>query len=219
MFLRYVVSRVFLCPKVLFRVTDESTARFVGTPRNKNDTIYGGKAGDTKLTPTERLRFVRAWYQTQSLLEIAPAECSSRLTEMRLRELFYAHDIAQLDLEGIRNNNEEDAGKRYFLGLEIRKAIVSIWQKEYGLQAPNPRTAHDTYEPFVVIWDYYQYNLKSFICWSSLGRERGPCKEPKLHLWDAEPEDERLIEREEEERKAKALSVRTYDTSGYTYNI
>lgn len=152
------------------------------------------------MTPTERLRFARAYFQLRSLLCLSEADADQRLQCLTsARQLYVLYEICLLP-PGIDSTAPLDRARwRQARSLHIRRRLrEAVWrrieqsyQQAYGGGTPEDVEywAHeDGYGGFVALWDHWQENLKQVICGLRpvpLGQAAGY---DHLELWDSEQE-------------------------------
>lgn len=138
--------------------------------------IYGTAKHPPNVTNSERLRFIRAYYQLWGMMNLEPAQWASRLESMKLKQLYYLCEMSKLT-QSIGNEEKLPAPearpigrgrskKRNSLEAKIWDHIESIYQRTYREKSDYPwiYAKHEGSLWFVVIWDHWQGSLKQIVC-------------------------------------------------------
>lgn len=166
-----------------------------------------------RLTRTERPRFIRAYYQLWSMLEIHVAAWPARLETMTLRQLFYLCEMTKLlqhigseemqaSQPGSSSRNTSHAmfdhrpsEKRAALGKKIWEHIECINRRVWHddrMPQPEPwycPTEGEGYLHHIVLWDHWQGELKKMVC-KPLRKDRPAPEFERQYLWEECSEEE-----------------------------
>lgn len=178
-----------------------------GFPYEELERYYGAGARGhpLTLTRTERLRFIRSYYQIWGLMKLDPAEWQSKLEPMTLKQLYLLYEMSDLpqsigredsvpDVEpgSIYNINNGESDKCIALRKKIWQYTESTYQR-ICKRDPEPIWAHAIYAGalgFLVIWDHWQLSLWEVIC-GRRRREATPRSSfEKQYVWDDSSDEE-----------------------------
>jgi hypothetical protein len=166
-----------------------------------------------RLTPTERPRFVRSYYELWGLLLATEPEWDAKISAMRLKHLYSLREMCkingsgpeEIDLRATPNSQytyfvpvsretsdplTDDAGfatshRREILLRRITSWIRILYQKEHGRFPWNVWWMGQVDEDSGVIWDHWYDELQIIVCGRDPRRSGA-----RLDLWeDSDDED------------------------------
>ncbi|GFN21568.1 hypothetical protein AtubIFM56815_004141 [Aspergillus tubingensis] len=153
--------------------------------------FYGGKPRPLHLTPTERHRFTRSYYQVWSLLLLDQSSRQQRYRTMLLKHLYMIYEMVDLD-QPIGDESEYSPAdeKRCALSEEVSEYLRFLYHGIHGVdyidfsgQSVSMRT-----QGHAAIWDHCQPDLKKIVCYQWRDPEKKPVGEEDVwaHTTDEE---------------------------------
>lgn len=160
-------------------------------PAFDTKTIYGSIRRPPTLTRTERIRFVRAYYQLWMLTLTPQADLETRLQNITsIQQLYYLDELCLLNQsiggeeQATPSQNAESFLKRTDLHSAVWDRLEEVCTAAHDGKEPESVTTYafeDGYRSFVVLWDHWQDSLKQIVCGIRPGR---PWTFDKEELWD-----------------------------------
>ncbi|KAF2004322.1 hypothetical protein P154DRAFT_56359 [Amniculicola lignicola CBS 123094] len=170
--------------------------RVDGIPESRKTTIYAGSMTHPPLlTATERFRVTRAAYQLWLLTFKSKESIRATALLIRPRELLYLSEL--MHWARVTDFPGYDTWEMFDITRGMDHAMWMFFNSIYGCQNPavvqKVRNLEDPVR-LLVIWDYWQDNLRNLICrrtigdleWDMKGKVRGD-------LWDYQGGDELLL--------------------------
>ncbi|KAJ5433326.1 uncharacterized protein N7458_012482 [Penicillium daleae] len=156
-----------------------------------DDEFYGGKTRPLHLTPTERHRFTRSYYQVWSIFLLDRPSRQQRYRSMLLKHLYMLYEMIYLDQPiGDKTESLSFNEKRTELLQEVDKLLRSLYHHFHGNEFINfsGYSISMRTQGHAAIWDHCQPDLKCIVCFSW----RSPKKQPvKVEgVWDCTTEEE-----------------------------
>lgn len=179
-------------------------------PAFDTEKIYGRRKGHPPtMTRTERLRFIRTYYQLWSLLSLCSQQQRQRMDQITsLKQLYLLREMCMLphclgDEAANTNIPFQPAAlaalatyprKREDLRRALTKRLDNVFRAGRDGKAAEKVEGYaieDGYLSFVVIWDHWQENLKVLICGlkpAPLGHRASELE--REELWSYETDEE-----------------------------
>ncbi|KAF2258634.1 hypothetical protein CC78DRAFT_594126 [Lojkania enalia] len=167
-----------------------------GIPQAKRNTIYAGRSTHPPtLTPTERLRVIRASYQMWTILQNDDDTVRKEVFRLRPRQLWYFAELT--DWARVAEFPSRNTWQTFQI-LKASKAALSRMYKElWDCERPffwNEVPDEEGWGLYV-IWDHWQDGLRNLICRRPVGNlEWDREGEPRVEFWDSEEGDELFVE-------------------------
>jgi len=161
------------------------------------------------LTPSERARFIRGYYQVWGMMKIEPSSWPSRLACLKLKDLFRLYEMTKLNQSiggeetifsfqnpnpgSIRTIRRGASQKRLALEKEIWQDICQVYQEIFDTESepdfPWILEGKEIggYMNFIVIWDHWEFNLK---CMSCRTRPKNNVKFKRESFWNESSDGE-----------------------------
>lgn len=154
------------------------------------------------LTPTERSRFIRSYYQIWGLLQTNPQNWPKKLEAIRLKDLYLRFEMSKLNQSfGLEEEippfpdpqprpgsfhaiNRRFSKKREALSEMIWRDIEETHLKGEASDLWVVYVKTEGYLNFLVIWDHWQYNLKSIACTQGSRDENPEVGSAKESFWE-----------------------------------
>lgn len=208
-----IMRNSYVVEKAVFQYEIQINHKVKGRGRRpENYDENGRRKRHIRLTPTERPRFIRSYYQLWGMMKLSdPAERQSRLESMTLKQLYRLHETSQIpgsigkeeELNPppqIPIENPHSVLEMQSAMSKDRKALTQmIWKH---IQDIYPSTHNDEEAPdlscdgledgyfeFVVMWDHYQPILKEVVCGYST-KETPRMRRFNWELWDDSSDEE-----------------------------
>ncbi|PYH65916.1 uncharacterized protein BO88DRAFT_347790 [Aspergillus vadensis CBS 113365] len=156
-----------------------------------DDKFYGGKPRPLHLTPTERHRFSRSYYQVWDLLLLDQPSRHQRYRTMLLKHLYMMYEMVDLD-QPIGDDSEYFPAdeKRCALAEEVSDYLRFLYPDIHGVdyidfsgQSVSMRT-----QGHAAIWDHCQPDLKKIVCYQWRDPEKKQVKEEEV--WENTTDEE-----------------------------
>ncbi|KAJ5745256.1 hypothetical protein N7520_010438 [Penicillium odoratum] len=172
------------------KVFDRDITPHIRIPDMKiDDEFYGGKPRPLHLTPTERHRFTRSYYQVWSLFLLNRPSRQQRYRSLLLKHLYMVYEMIDLD-QPIGDEPPPPIEKRRELFEEVdvylRHIYYQIHGQDYidfsGLSVSMRTQGH------AAIWDHYQPDLKKVVCYQWRDPQEKPIKDEEV--WEHTTDEE-----------------------------
>ncbi|GKZ57414.1 hypothetical protein AnigIFM60653_001747 [Aspergillus niger] len=156
-----------------------------------DDQFYGGNPRPLSLTPTERHRFTRSYYQVWSLLLLNQRSRQKRYQNMLLKHLYMIYEMTDLDQPiGDESRSFPADEKRCELLQEVSEYLRDLYHNIHGVdyidfsgQSVSMRT-----QGHAAIWDHCQPDFKKIVCYQWRDPEKKPVQEEEV--WEHTTDEE-----------------------------
>ncbi|PYI02675.1 hypothetical protein BO78DRAFT_453397 [Aspergillus sclerotiicarbonarius CBS 121057] len=156
-----------------------------------DDEFYGGKPRPLYLTPTERHRFTRSYYQVWSLLLLDRLSRQQRYRSLLLKHLYLIYEMGDLD----QPIGDDEPGslfadeKRCELLREVDAYLHYLYKKIHGQEYIDfsGQSVSMCTRGHAAIWDHCQPDFKMIVCYQ-MRRSRKSEKEEEV--WEDTTDEE-----------------------------
>ncbi|PWY66363.1 hypothetical protein BO94DRAFT_504324 [Aspergillus sclerotioniger CBS 115572] len=156
-----------------------------------NNKFYGGKPRPLHLTPTERHRFIRSYYQVWSLLLLDRPSREHRLRTTLLKDLYLIYEMCdfwepfddEMDFPSLDEKRSELIDQVFDYS---RYLYYHIHEQDYmgisGADVELQTRGH------AAIWDHCQPDFKRIVCWEWCDPDKKPVREEEV--WENTTDEE-----------------------------
>ncbi|KAJ5570015.1 uncharacterized protein N7459_009445 [Penicillium hispanicum] len=154
-----------------------------------DDEFYGGKPRPLHLTPTERHRFTRSYYQVWSLFLLDRPSRQQRYRSMLLKHLYVVFEMIDLD-QPIADEASPPTEKRGELLREVDVYLCYLYHRihrqdyiNFSGQSISMRT-----QGHAAIWDHCQPDFKKVVCYPWRNPDKLPIQDEEV--WEYTTDEE-----------------------------
>lgn len=154
-----------------------------------DDKFYGGKPRPLHLTPTERHRFTRSYYQLWSLFLLDRPSRQQRYRSMLLKHLYIVYEMIDLD-QPIGDEPPPPTEKRRELLRELDAYLCHLYYQIHGKQYIDfsGRSISMRTQGHAAIWDHCQPDFKQVVCYQWRDPQKKPIKDEEV--WELTTDEE-----------------------------